>query len=114
MNNRVVGSVYERLAVNYLRKQKYKILETNFSTKVGEIDIIAMDKATLVFVEVKYRTSDVYGTGAMAVDSQKQRKIVQTSKLYIVKNKLTNVTVRYDVVEIMNSQLSHIIDAFRC
>ena len=74
-NNRETGSHYERLAGAYLEQEGYEILEYNYRCKTGEIDIIAKEGQTLVFVEVKYRKDDKKGYPAQAVDQRKQQKI---------------------------------------
>ncbi|HDH53078.1 MAG TPA: YraN family protein, partial [Nitrospirae bacterium] len=70
-----LGQKGEELAVKYLRKKGYKIIKQNYKTKIGEIDIIANDGGTLVFVEVKTRESIAYGMPFEAVNSYKRRKI---------------------------------------
>ena len=69
------GEQGEALAVRHLKKAGYKIIETNYRTRLGEIDIIAKDKDTIVFVEVKTRTSVHFGSPKWAVTPQKQKKI---------------------------------------
>ena len=59
MNKKIKGAVGEDIAVNYLLKNKYKIVARNYSCPLGEVDIVALDKKTLVFTEVKLRTSEV-------------------------------------------------------
>ena len=99
--NKIIGNYGEDCAAKFLEKNKYKIIERNFSCKFGEIDIIAKDKNILVFVEVKSRTNEMYGTPAMAVNYYKRKNIVKTAKYYIMKNKLQNEFCRFDVVEIL-------------
>ena len=112
MNNKLKGAVGEQLAVNYLKKLGYKILETNFSTKVGEIDIIAQDKNYIVFIEVKNRTSLKYGRPSEAVNYIKQTKIKQVSQIYLQKNNKLNSFCRFDVMEILDNEINYIINAF--
>lgn len=66
--NKVTGDSAEELAVKFLKKKHYKIIETKYKNKIGEIDIIAKDKNILVFVEVKYRSSDYFGLPREAVN----------------------------------------------
>ena len=75
MNNIALGIYGEKLALKYLKKQKYKILEKNFRCALGEIDIVAKDGGFLVFVEVKTRSSNAFGEPMEAVDFYKQRKL---------------------------------------
>ena len=101
----------EKLAGEYLKKTGYKIICRNYKTKMGEIDIIAMDKNVLVFVEVKQRKSAHFGAPREFVGYEKQRKIKNTAKLYILKNKYTG-DLRFDVVEVLNGEINHIKNAF--
>jgi len=112
--NKDKGQSAEALAVEYLKKQKYKILETNYSNKLGEIDIIARDKdkLTTVFIEVKYRTSDYFGLPREAVGEYKQRKLRQVATGYMVAHDLLEERVRFDVIDILNGQITHIKNAF--
>jgi len=98
--NKIIGNYGEDTAVKFLQKNKYKIIEQNYSCKFGEIDIIAKDKNILVFVEVKSRTNEKYGTPGMAVNYYKKKNIINTAKHYIMKNKLQNEFCRFDVVEV--------------
>ena len=74
--NKCIGNFGEDEAIRYLIKNKYKIIERNYSCKLGEIDIIAKDKDVLVFIEVKTRTNDKYGSPSLAVNYYKKRKII--------------------------------------
>lgn len=99
MYNIIFGKSGEIKAAKFLRKNGYKILETNFKTPISEIDIIALDKKVLCFVEVKTRKSDAFGTPAEAVDFKKQRKIIQGAYSYL-KNSETDFEIRFDIVEV--------------
>ena len=94
------GKKSESIAITHLKKHGYKILEQNYRTKLGEIDIIAKDKDTLVFVEVKARNSNRFGNPKCAVTFKKQRKISIVALLYIKTTKQNNVKARFDVVAI--------------
>ena len=83
MNRRDFGDQGERLAADFLRRKRYRILETNYSRPTGEIDIIARQGKTLVFVEVKRRSSLRYGRPSQAVDRGKQAHILRTAALYL-------------------------------
>lgn len=95
-----LGKEGEKLAVKLLKKHKYKIIERNYNSPFGEIDIIAKDGDTLAFVEVKARGSINYGSPQSAVDWRKQAKICKTSLYYIVQKKIENMGIRFDVVAI--------------
>ena len=98
------GDIGETLAVWYLKKNGYKILEQNYRTKLGEIDIIAKDKKTLVFVEVKTRRSIRYGNPKWAVTPKKQRTISMVALSYLKATKQSNARARFDVVAILHNQ----------
>ncbi len=98
------GKESESIAVRYLKKNGYKILEQNYRNKLGEIDIIAKDKKSLVFVEVKARRFDGYGSPKWAVTPKKQRKISMVALYYLKATKQNKVKARFDVVAISSSQ----------
>jgi putative endonuclease len=106
----------EDLAVKYLKKKGYRILDRNFRLRGGEIDIIAKDGEEIVFIEVKTRTSDNREFIMASVGREKQRKISKTALYYISKNKYTDFVGRFDVIFVvgdkLNSQIEHIKDAF--
>lgn len=112
MKNKVEGNIGEVLSVNFLKKQGYKILSINFKTKFGEIDIIALDKDTIVFVEVKRRETLKLGRPIEAIDYRKELKIKRVAEYYLNKTKIYEVNVRFDVIEILGKEISHIKNAF--
>ncbi len=115
MNNIEKGKLGEELAKKYLVKKGYTILNMNYRNKIGEIDIIAKDKEVIVFIEVKTRTSTLYGYAYEAVDRRKQNKIMNTSYLYCKHNDYNDHQLRYDIIEVYlskNESINHIIDAF--
>lgn len=112
-NNRETGAKAEAIACWFLKQQGYDVLEQNFYTKVGEIDIIAKEDQTLVFVEVKYRKDDKKGYPAQAVDQRKQQKIRKSAMIYLKKNHLSfEQPIRFDVVEILGKKIRVIKHAF--
>jgi putative endonuclease len=94
------GKEGEKIAVAYLRKNGYHIYESNFRCSLGEIDIIAREKSELVFIEVKTRKSGKLGYPEQAVGARKQKKMSQLALWYLQKNKLTDISARFDVVAI--------------
>ena len=112
MNNKIKGRGGEARAAKFLKKKKYKILETNFTAPGGEIDIIALDKNIIVFAEVKTRYSDEFGLPREAVTKEKQRHIARTALAYLQMNKLTGTPVRFDVIEVTDGGVTHIENAF--
>ena len=100
MSNKALGNQGETYAAEYLRRQGCRILTRNYRTKIGEIDIVADDHGTLVFIEVKTRRGMHYGTPAEAVHYRKQQKIVQTAHWYLREQNKENAHCRFDVLEI--------------
>lgn len=112
-NKRSVGKRYEQVAVAYLKECGYDIVETNFYTRAGEIDIIAKDGNELVFVEVKYRRNTLSGYPEEAVDYRKQQKIYQSARYYLYKRRLDeNISARFDVVSITGDKIKLYKNAF--
>ena len=118
--NKITGYSGEDAAVQYLKKNKYKILERNHTNKCGEIDIIAQKRDDLVFVEVKTRRNDEFGTPAQAVTYYKKQNIINAAKWYISKNP-TDLNIRFDVIEVYGffdgisfelEKINHIQQAF--
>lgn len=112
--NKITGNFGENLARDFLKSKKYTILETNYKNKFGEIDIIALQNETLVFVEVKTRQNREFGNPQEAVDTIKQNKIFQVSQVYLYEKKIENLNYRYDIIEIIFSEklIHHIRNAF--
>ena len=112
-NNRKLGSLKEQEAKQYLESLGYEILETNFYAKGGEIDLIAREGEYLVFIEVKYRSTEKNGNPLEAVTLQKQNKILRTANYYMYKNQIPEYTpCRFDVVAILGKEIVLIKDAF--
>lgn len=111
-NKRVIGSTYERLAGEYLENQGYEIIEYNVFSRPGEIDIVAKDGEYIVFVEVKYRSDDRYGQPLEAVSISKQRTISKCALSYLKKHRLWDVPVRFDVVGILENEITLVKNAF--
>jgi putative endonuclease len=111
-----LGRWGEEEAVRYLRRLGMTILERNMRTPVGEIDIIARTGKLLIFVEVKTRRSDAFGTPQEAVGPTKQRQIVRTAQWYIADGKGKGLQPRFDVIAIRpaatGAQVEHIPNAF--
>ena len=111
MNQRqAFGKAGEELALRYLKKKGYKVLEQNYTCPVGEIDIIARDKKTIVFVEVKTRRSKSYGSARLAITPRKQRKISMTALYYLKSNRQMDRDARFDVVTVQSTGATQEID----
>ena len=108
----------EDLAVTYLKKKGYKIIERNYRCQWGEIDLIARDKGTLIFVEIKSRSSTGFGLPQDAVDHFKQKKLIQAAKAYMAEHHVQEtIPARFDVVAVnftpSGSEIELIKDAFQ-
>ena len=99
-NNQRIGQQGEDEAVHYLKKQGYKIVERNFKKPQGDIDIIALDGDTLVFIEVKTRYSKAYGLPVEAVTPWKVRALVKNAQLYKMLHPSYPESLRIDVVAV--------------
>jgi putative endonuclease len=111
------GQLAEKQACKYLQQQGLHLLESNYRTRVGEIDLIMQDNDVIVFIEVRLRNNARFANSIESVDHYKQRKIVTTAMLYLAKNKLQDkVNCRFDVIGISyqqtNAELEWIQDAF--
>lgn len=142
MNNIYKGALGENLAVDFLKKKKYKVVSRNCKFAGCEIDIVAIctkkaqkkkileeyknseikSKAALkcrltaledimVFVEVKYSSSRIYGEPMERVDFHKQKQIIKAAEGFIYKNNIS-MPCRFDVISIVNKEITHIEDAF--
>ncbi len=96
-----LGARGEKLAARHLRRQGYRILLRQFRGKAGEIDIIARDHDTLVFIEVKTRQSEKFGPPQEAVDLKKQRHIARVAWEYVRLLDNPQVKMRFDIVEVI-------------
>ena len=94
-----IGDMGENYAADYLKRQKYKIIERNYRKRCGEIDIIAEKNGVIAFVEVKTRHSNTLAQPFEAVDRRKQEKIIKTAVNYISENKI-DCDCRFDVCEV--------------
>lgn len=109
------GSLGEDIAVNYLKSKGYEILDRNYRTSIGEIDIIAIREDILVFVEVKSRTNFNYGYPYEFVNWKKQEKIIKSSYIYMKYKNLYKYQIRYDIIQVYlqkEPKIHHIENAF--
>ncbi len=98
--NRVVGEAGEKAAVKFLRKKGYRIIETNFRTIFGELDAIARHGNTIVFVEIKSRTTDSLGPPYLSVTGLKQHHIIKNALFYMKMRRMLDSNWRIDVVSV--------------
>ena len=99
-NRRRTGTDYEKKAGAYLEAQGYRILEFNYRCHAGEVDIVARDKDTLVFCEVKYRRTKSRGNALESVTFEKRKKISKCAVFYLMEYHLAGLPCRFDVVGI--------------
>ncbi|MFW6269393.1 MAG: YraN family protein [Bacillota bacterium] len=100
VSRQLLGKWGEEKAIKYLKSRKYIILDTNFSIRNGEIDIIAKKANYLVFIEVKTSKSNKFGTPQASVNFIKQQKIKKVARFYIFSNDINNIKIRFDVIAI--------------
>lgn len=118
LNTRQLGSTWEKKAADYLVQNGCSIIAANYRCRFGEIDIIMRDEDEICFVEVKYRTSEQYGSSVEAVNSRKQQRIRNAAEYYLMTKLHTqNVLCRFDVLgfdmdEQENVNITHIKNAF--
>lgn len=113
MNKRQLGAKWEKIAKEYLESIGYVILEVNFRCRLGEIDIIARHKSAIVFIEVKYRSTNQYGASIEAVNYRKQNTIRRVANYYLITTlHSTNIPCRFDVLGIDGKKITLIKDAF--
>ena len=105
----ISGQLGENAAAAFLRKKGYEIIERNFRTRTGEIDIIAIDKDTLAFVEVKARYSDEFGSPLEAITYWKLKSLIRTAQFYKLKHPELPELMRIDAVAITLDKNNEIV-----
>lgn len=95
-----LGRRGEDAAAKYLKRHGLRIIERSYDSPLGEIDIIAVDDRTIVFVEVKTRTSDDAGHGTEAIDATKRQRMTQAALAYLKSKRLLRTAARFDVVAV--------------
>lgn len=112
-HSRRIGAEAESLAAQHLREKGYVIVKRNYSGNDAEIDIIALDGETLVFVEVKYRTESGWETPEESVSPAKQKRLWKAAEQYLAEAVGKERDMRFDVVAIRGNKIAHYVDAFR-
>lgn len=110
------GKIWEIEAANYLRKHRYKLVDTNYTTRFGEVDLIVKNRKYIGFVEVKQRDVKSIALPREFVAYSKQQKIIACAKMFLMQNK-TNLQPRFDVIEIYTDNnkiksIKHLENAF--
>jgi len=116
MQRKELGKQGEELALKFLKKRGYRILQRNYVCKMGEVDIIAKEGDTLTFIEVKTRTSTAFGPPQLAVNPAKQMQLSKVALNFLKENHLEDAKARFDVVAILlgpkGEEIEVIRDAF--
>lgn len=98
-----LGCSGEEIAADFLKDNGYKVLERNYKSKLGEIDIIAQEKDAICFIEVKTRSSDKFGAPSEAITSSKQKQISRAALVYLKEKGLFDRRARFDVISIIDA-----------
>lgn len=109
INKREIGNLGEDKAVKFLEDKSYQILERNYYSRYGEIDIIARDNESIVFIEVKYRKNNNFGLGMESISLKKIKSMCKTARNYLMSDE---IAARFDVISIDNNSIEHIVNAF--
>ena len=121
MNTKLTGDFGEKAVCDYIIKKGYKIIDRNFHTSYGEIDIIAKYNDCMCFIEVKTRKNSNYGNASEYVDKNKQKKIIESAFIYLGEN--IDNEIRFDVAEVYYTEndsllsvkkINYIENAFIC
>jgi putative endonuclease len=112
----VLGRDGEQIAEKYLRKKGYRLVERNYRCPLGELDLIALDRRVIVFVEVKTRVDESYGPPLESVHPRKQQKMIGAAQYFLSQHKLQDREARFDVVGVSltgdTPVIEHIENAF--
>jgi putative endonuclease len=112
-HNVTLGKTGERLACAELRRRGYAILANRYRTRSGELDIVAREGRTIVFVEVKARSSDRYGMPGEAITWHKRRRLCLMAQDYLARHRLGHVPCRFDVVTVMTDGARRRVEVIR-
>ena len=115
MQKNIFGKKGEKLACNFLKKKKFKIIKMNYKNKIGEIDIVAKQKNYIVFVEVKTRKNENFAQAREFVTRAKQERVIKAAMLWLQQNDV-DLQPRFDVIEVVGEgfrqKITHIENAF--
>lgn len=115
LQRRYLGIKGENIAVNYLQRKGFRILERNFRCRLGEIDIVALHDGYLIFVEVRTKSNIKYGLPQESVTVTKMNKLRRLAQFYLTQRSFKKLNVRFDVVAVncaRETKITHIKDAF--
>ena len=117
MSSKDIGAQAEELALQYLQQQGLSVVNRNYHCRRGEIDLIMIDTNTLVFIEVRYRKSALFGGALESVNYAKQKRIIHTAQHYLQQQSASHDNYRFDVIAISSNQsnpeITWIKDAFQ-
>ena len=114
MNTKQTWDQWEIIAIKYLQKNWYQILDTNFKFwRFWEIDIVAKNEWKIIFIEVKYRTNTSYWLPEEAITANKLRKCRKTVEFYIVKNQYDFENIRFDIITILKEISSYKVKHYK-
>jgi len=112
----LLGKEGERLAERYLKKKGYRLVERNYRCPAGELDLIALDRQVIVFVEVKTRTDDRFGGPLDSVHWRKQQSMIRAAQFFLSQQSLHHREARFDVVGVsfvdQKPVVEHVQNAF--
>ena len=111
LHKKILGRAGERRGADFLRALGYEVLKTNYKTPYGEADIVARDGDTVVFCEVKTRLTETFGTPAEAVGYKKEQRYIRIAE-YFLMCAGEELPVRFDVLEVFEGEVRHIVAAF--
>ncbi len=113
VSTRIKGEKGEEIAASFLKKEGYKIVEQNYRTPFGEIDIIAYDGTVIAFIEVKARKNPTFAVPQLAVNRKKQQHIVKSAMSYLSSKRIKDKGVRFDVIAISIFDDANNIELFK-
>ena len=99
------GLAYESVALKFLERKRLTLVEKNFHTRFGEIDLIMKDGETLTFIEVRYRQSTKHGSASESVNASKQKKIIKSAQIFLMQNNGWHLNSRFDDIAISPAKL---------
>ncbi len=112
MTSREEGIRGEETAIETLKRRGYKIVERNYRSRLGEIDVIAEEGGCLVFVEVKKRNTPLFGEAVCSIDERKKRHLVRAALFYLKTHHCSDRSVRFDVIGIDYDKIKLVKNAF--
>ena len=110
MDKRLIGILGEKLVCKWYTDKKYELLDINYKTRFGEVDIIAKKKNLVIFIEVKTRKDNKFTNAREAVTYSKQQRIKSAAKQFLAIKNLEDMTVRFDVAEVYSADTKPVIN----